>query len=48
METIDLFLLGGSYRAIEGGVQVHVTATVEVRDQPKPAMVADCLLRFYA
>jgi len=35
-------------RPIEGGVQVHVTATVEVRDQPKPAMVADCLLRFYA
>ena len=35
-------------RAIEGGVQVHVTATVEIRDQPKPAMVADCLLRFYA
>lgn len=35
-------------RAIEGGVQLHVTATVEVRDRPKPAMVADCLLRFYA
>ena len=35
-------------RPIEGGVQVHVTATVEVRDRPKPAMVADCLLRFYA
>ena len=35
-------------RPIEGGVQVHVTATVEVRDQPKPAMVADCLVRFYA
>ena len=29
-------------------MQVHVTATVEVRDQPKPAIVADCLLRFYA
>ncbi len=35
-------------RPIEGGVQVHVTATVEVRDRPKPAMVADCLVRFYA
>ena len=35
-------------RPIEGGVQVHVTTTVEVRDQPKPAMVADGLLRFYA
>jgi acyl dehydratase len=35
-------------RPIEGGVQVHVTTTVEVLDQPKPAMVADGLLRFYA
>ena len=35
-------------RPIDGGVQVHVTATVEVRERPKPAMVAECLLRFYA
>jgi len=35
-------------RPIEGGAQLHVTTTVEVRDQPKPAMVADGLLRFYA
>ena len=35
-------------RAIEGGAQVHVTVTVEVRDQPKPAAVAELLLRFYA
>jgi len=35
-------------RPIEGGVQVHVSATVEVRDQPKPAAVAECVLRYYA
>ena len=35
-------------KPVEGGVQVHVTATVEVRDQPKPALVADCLFRYYA
>jgi acyl dehydratase len=35
-------------RPIEGGFQVHVTTTVEVRDRAKPAMVADGLLRFYA
>ncbi len=35
-------------KPIDGGVQVKVLATVEVADQPKPAMVADCLLRFYA
>jgi acyl dehydratase len=38
----------GEVRGIEGGVQVHVSVTVEVRERPKPAMVADCLLRFYA
>ena len=35
-------------KPVEGGVQVHVTATVEVRDQPKPALVADCVFRYYA
>ena len=35
-------------RRSRGGVQVHVTVTVEVRDQPKPAAVAELLLRFYA
>jgi acyl dehydratase len=35
-------------RAIDGGWQMHVTVTVEVRDQPKPAAVAELLLRFYA
>ena len=35
-------------KPIEGGVQVHVTATVEVRDQPKPAAVAECVLQYYA
>lgn len=33
---------------IEGGAQVNVTATVEVRDQAKPALVAECVFRFYA
>ena len=35
-------------KPVEGGVQVHVSATVEVRDQPKPALVADCVFRYYA
>jgi acyl dehydratase len=35
-------------KPVEGGVQVHVTATVEVRDQPKPALVAECVFRYYA
>jgi acyl dehydratase len=35
-------------KPVEGGVQVHVAAAVEVRDQPKPALVADCVFRYYA
>ena len=38
----------GEVTPIDGGVQVHVTATVEVRDQPKPALVAECVFRYYA
>ena len=33
---------------VKGGMQVKVTFTVEVRDQERPALVADCLLRYYA
>lgn len=33
---------------IEGGVQVKLAASVEVDGQLKPALVAECLLRFYA
>ncbi|MGH2850915.1 MAG: MaoC family dehydratase [Solirubrobacteraceae bacterium] len=33
---------------IEGGVQGIVAVTIEVRDQPKPALVAECVFRFYA
>jgi len=33
---------------VKGGVQVKVTFTVEVRDQERPALVADCLFRYYA
>jgi acyl dehydratase len=33
---------------IDGGVQVKVLATVEVADQPKPALVAECVFRYYA
>jgi acyl dehydratase len=33
---------------ISGGVRVKVIATVEVEDAPKPALVAECLFRFYA
>ena len=33
--------------AIEVGVQIKVRASVEVRDAPKPALVAECIYRFY-
>jgi acyl dehydratase len=33
---------------IKGGTQVHMTLTVEVKDSPKPALVADCVFRYYA
>jgi acyl dehydratase len=33
---------------VRGGVQVKVTLTLEVRDQERPAVVADCLFRYYA
>ena len=33
---------------IRGGVQIRVVATVEVEGSPKPALVADCLFRYYA
>ncbi|MQA74072.1 MAG: hypothetical protein GEU88_07000 [Solirubrobacterales bacterium] len=33
---------------IEGGVQIKVVATVEVENAAKPALVADCLFRYYA
>ncbi|MBE2316710.1 MaoC family dehydratase [Solirubrobacter sp. CPCC 204708] len=38
----------GEVSEVRGGVQVKVTMTVEVRDQDKPAVVADCLFRYYA
>jgi acyl dehydratase len=33
---------------VEGGVQVKVAASIEVRDAPKPALAAECLFRYYA
>lgn len=33
---------------IPGGLQVKLTATVEVQGAEKPALVAECLLRVYA
>jgi acyl dehydratase len=32
---------------IKGGVQVKFVATIEVKDAEKPALVAECLVRFY-
>jgi len=32
---------------IEGGIQVAATFTIEMKDQRKPALVAECLLRYY-
>jgi acyl dehydratase len=33
---------------LPGGVQVTASFGVEVRDAPKPVLVAECLLRYYA
>ena len=33
---------------IEGGVQLKLVATVEVRNADKPALVAECVFRYYA
>ena len=33
---------------IKGGVQLRVVASVEVESSPKPALVAECLFRYYA
>jgi acyl dehydratase len=33
---------------IRGGLQIRVVATVEVESSPKPALVAECLFRYYA
>jgi len=38
----------GAVLPIEGGVQLHLTMTVEVRDRPKPALVAQSVVRYYA
>ena len=49
--------VGASFRAtadlaevteIKGGVQIRIAATVEVADSTKPALVAECLFRYYA
>jgi acyl dehydratase len=32
---------------VNGGVQARATFTIEVKDQPKPALVAECLFRFF-
>jgi len=32
---------------IDGGMQLAATFTIEVEDAPKPALVAECLLRYY-
>jgi acyl dehydratase len=33
---------------VPGGLQTKVTATIEVQDSEKPALVAECLFRHYA
>ncbi len=33
---------------IEGGMALAATFTIEIRDRPKPALVAQCLFRHYA
>ena len=36
-----------SVTAFDRGVQVTAAFTIEVKDAPKPALVAECLLRYY-
>ena len=33
---------------VKGGLQVKVVASIEVKDSPRPALVAECLIRHYA
>jgi acyl dehydratase len=33
---------------VKGGMQVKLALSLEVKDAPKPALVADCLYRYYA
>ena len=33
---------------VSGGMQVKVALTIEVKDSAKPALVAECLYRYYA
>jgi acyl dehydratase len=33
---------------IEGGVQARIKAAVEVKDSERPAVVAECVIRYYA
>lgn len=50
--------VGGEFRAAAelaeaaevkgGGVEIKIVATVEVKDAPKPALVAECRFRYYA
>jgi acyl dehydratase len=35
-------------KEIDGGVQVKAVFTVEVKDAARPAVVAECLIRYYA
>jgi acyl dehydratase len=37
----------GEVTQLEGGVQVKLLATIEVAGQPKPALAAECVLRYY-
>jgi acyl dehydratase len=38
----------GDVKEVRGGVQVAMQLTVEVQGSDKPALVADCLYRYYA
>jgi acyl dehydratase len=38
----------GEIREIDGGVQLKLVITVEVKDAVKPALVAECLFRHFA
>lgn len=37
-----------SVTEINGGVEVHMTATMDVENSSRPTVAAECVVRFYA
>jgi acyl dehydratase len=45
--TVRALVAFSSVDEVDGGLQLAATVTVEIRDEPKPAAVAETLTRFY-